>query len=208
MTASADSNRGDQFGQLIEKARCGDQEALGELLQECRQYLLLVANVDLDSQVRPKIAASDLVQESLLTAQAAFHQFQGHGREELFAWIRQILKNDLLQAHRYYVQTAKRQINREYPIDDSRQIGTRLPDHATTPSTQAGLREESQLLEQAMADLSDDYQQVLRLRNWEKLTYAEIGVRTGRSEEAVRKIWARAIVSLKDRMQPTRDASE
>ena len=142
-----------RFGQLIAAARAGDQPALGDLLQDCRDYLLLVANQDIDSQMRPKVGASDLVQESMLTAQASFDQFQGTDREQLLAWLRQILKNDMRQAYRYHAQTDRRQINRESPIDDSRQLGKRLPGREYTPSTQAGIHEEGELLEQAMSEL-------------------------------------------------------
>ncbi len=190
-----------KFAQLIQAARNGDQQALGELVQECRDYLLLIANQDLDQQLRSKLGGSDVVQESLLTAQASFDQFQGTSKTEFIAWIRQILKNDLLQTHRHYRQFEKRQIHRESTIDDSRQLGSDLRDQEHTPSTQAAMHEQSQLLENAMANLSAEYQQVIRLRNWDKLSYAEIGKRMGRSEEAARKLWGRAIVSLKNQMQ-------
>ena len=137
----------------------------------------------------------------MLTAQASFDQFQGTDREQLLAWLRQILKNDMRQAYRYHAQTDRRQIRRESPIDDSRQLGKRLPGREYTPSTQAGIHEEGELLQQALSELPEDYQQVIRMRNWQKMTYAQIGEQTGRSEEAARKLWARAIVSLKDRLR-------
>ena len=189
-----------KFARLIAAAREGDQDALGNLVQECREYLLLIANQDLDEQLRPKLGASDVVQESLLTAQTCFDQFKGDNRKEFVAWIRQILKNDLRTAHRHYKQFEKRRVHRESPVDDSQNKNPELSDPELTPSTQAANREEQKLLSSAMEDLSEEYQEVLRLRNWEKLSYADIGLRMGRSEEATRKLWGRAIVSLKNRL--------
>ena len=54
------------------------------------------------------------------------------------------------------------------------------------------------MLEQAMAQLPNDYQQVLRLRNWEQLPFDEIGVRMNRSRDAARKLWSRAILQLQE----------
>ncbi len=55
-----------------------------------------------------------------------------------------------------------------------------------------------QRLQQALRQLSPDHEAVIRLRNWERLSFAEIGQRLGRSEEAAKKLWARAITRLKE----------
>jgi hypothetical protein len=41
---------------------------------------------------------------------------------------------------------------------------------------------------------------VIELRNRERLTFAEVGQRMGRSAEAARKLWARAIELLRKEM--------
>ena len=82
-------------------------------------------------------------------------------------------------------------MRRETTIDDSHSPAAQLPDVAYTPSTQAGIAEEARRLEAAMSELPEDYQEVLRLRNWQRLSYAEIGQQMGRTEEAVRKLWGR-----------------
>lgn len=43
----------------IEAARQGSPEALGGLLEECRQYLLLVANRELRLEWQAKVGPSD-----------------------------------------------------------------------------------------------------------------------------------------------------
>jgi DNA-directed RNA polymerase specialized sigma24 family protein len=49
---------------------------LGQLLQGWRDYLLLLANQQLDSVLLAKGGASDLVQEAFLEAQQGVQQFQ------------------------------------------------------------------------------------------------------------------------------------
>jgi DNA-directed RNA polymerase specialized sigma24 family protein len=58
-----------------------------------------------------------------------------------------------------------------------------------------------------MASLSAEHQEVLQLRNWQKCSFVEIGQHMNRSEEAARKLWARAVFQLKLAMQ-VRDSKE
>ena len=73
---------------LIAQARAGSAEALGQLLVTYQRYLLLVAERELDPDLRAKGSASDLVQETFLEAQRDFARFQGSSRDELRAWLR------------------------------------------------------------------------------------------------------------------------
>ena len=52
-------------------------------------------------------------------------------------------------------------------------------------------------LADAIAALSDDYQEVIVLRNLERLPFDEVARRMGRSRPAVQMLWMRAIRSLK-----------
>src|SRR6516165_3274940 len=68
-------------------AQAGSKEALAQMLEACRGYLLLIATQELDPALRAKGGASDLVQETILEAFRDFGRFQG-GEEELLAWLR------------------------------------------------------------------------------------------------------------------------
>jgi RNA polymerase sigma-70 factor (ECF subfamily) len=48
--------------QWLPAARAGSREALGEVLEACRGYLLLLAQEELDPALQAKGGASDLVQ--------------------------------------------------------------------------------------------------------------------------------------------------
>lgn len=186
---------------MISAARAGDQEALAELVDGCRAYLLLVANQDLDQDLRSKVGASDLVQNALISAHRAFDRFEGSQRDEFLAWIRGILKHDLLEANRRFKTAQKRQIHREQAMDDSRELGTKLKDYGFTPGTNAVAKEEAALLRTAMDQLSPEHRTVIELRNWQELSFAEIGGQMERSEDAARKLWARAIVQLQETLK-------
>lgn len=184
---------------LIDRAREGSTQAAGELLDACRGYLLLIANGQLDDELRGKLGGSDLVQETFVNAHRDFARFKGGSERELLAWLRKILLNQIAQARRDFQQTAKRDIARELPLrrDGSTADGRVLAvSPVETPSHQVASHEESQSVETAIARLPAQYAEVIRLRSREQKDYAEIGAQMNLGPDAARKLWARAIERL------------
>jgi RNA polymerase sigma-70 factor (ECF subfamily) len=201
MAAMNTQRRTDQpeFSALLAAAKSGASDAVGELIDGYRAYLLLIANQELDPAIRGKLGASDVVQETMLTAQYAIGDFRGSTHEELLGWLRGILLNDLLEAGRSYRGTAMRNVGREVPIDgDSRlnQPPIEVRTDQDTPSVGAAETELETVLYAAMSRLSEEHQQVLRLRNWQQLSFADIGAEMNRTADAARKLWSRAVMQL------------
>lgn len=174
------------------------QPALAPGLESLRTYLLLIAEQELPAELRPKLGASDLVQQSLVKAHQNFEQFAGQKSGELKAWVRQILLNCLADEQRKQ-RALKRNIP-ELSLGDSRfrrRIEGVLVDGNVTPMSQAEDNETTAALEIALAGLSADYQQVIRLRYQQGRALADIAEKMGRSETAVQKLWARAIRELR-----------
>lgn len=190
-----------RFRQLLTEARQGDAAALGTLMHDCRDYLLLIANQDLDRELQAKLGASDFVQQTMLAAHEHFPQFRGDTWEELRGWLRQILRNDLNRARRQFLGAERRKAQREHRLDDSQLVQPQLPTDGNTPSTDAVLREESMALKSAMQRLPDNYRLVIQLRDWEDLPFAEIGRRMQLTDEAARKLWRRAILKLESNLR-------
>jgi RNA polymerase sigma-70 factor (ECF subfamily) len=190
--------------QRLAAARAGSREDLGQALQACRGYLMLLAERELDPDLRAKGGASDLVQETFLEAQKDFAHFQGNSEDELRAWLRQILLHNLANFARRYRATAKRRLGREVALDVSgsstdREGGLLLD--ALSPSGVAMEEEQAQALRRAMERLPDDYRQVILLRYQEQRPFEEIAPLMHRSHEAVRSLWARAIRRLRQDMK-------
>ena len=96
-------------------ARNGSKNALGDLLENYRNCLLLIAQQEIDPRLLTKGGASDLVQETFLEAQRDFAGFQGDSKEELLAWLRQLLRNNLANFARRYRNTRKPDQTRDAP---------------------------------------------------------------------------------------------
>jgi RNA polymerase sigma-70 factor (ECF subfamily) len=187
----------------LEDAQGGSREALGEALEACRAYLLLVANRELDSALQAKGGASDLVQETFLDAQRDFARFTGRSASELRAWLRQILLNNLANFARQYRGTDKRQLYREVALAGGAVSGAEpLEPFATTPSpsTQLMGRERVEQLFAALRRLPDDYRRVIEMRYQHGESFAEIARAMDRSENAVRKLWFRAVERLEQEL--------
>jgi RNA polymerase sigma-70 factor (ECF subfamily) len=185
---------GSDLGDWIRSARNGSTEALGRLLEECRPYLLLVANQELPPELRAKAGASDLVQETLLQAQGHFDRFHDDGKAELLAWLRRILLHSAANLRRRYCFTDKRQLARE--VQGAPDVAASDP----SPSSQVAAHEEDIVLRQALARLPEEYRRVVTWRNYDRLPFEEIGRRLGRSADAARKLWVRAVEQLQQNL--------
>jgi RNA polymerase sigma-70 factor (ECF subfamily) len=193
----------DDFARLLAEARAGSREALGRLLEACRRYLLLIAERDLGDDLKAKGGASDLVQQSFLEAQQDFPGFRGGTAEELRAWLRQLLRNNLANFTRTYRDAAKRGVDRERPLDgpgSAEGCGAGLTAATPSPSAEAVANEDAAALARALQRLPEDYRQAITLRHQEQLSFEEIGRRLGRTANAARLLWLRAVERLQEEM--------
>lgn len=186
---------------LLQLARQGQGDALGELLEIYRSWLLLVSRLQIDRRLRGKVSASDLVQETFLHAQQAFPGFQGTTEQELVEWLRRILASRLAKLVRQFYGTKARDPRLEQQLDDelsrSAQIAPSLVDPGISPSGHAERREQVVILSNALDQLPRDLREVIILRHFQGLPFPEIADRMGKSEHAVKKRWARALAALR-----------
>jgi len=194
-----------QFEELIQRTRAGDRTAENELLEKCRSYVSLIARAQIEGWMRTKFDASDLVQQTLLEAHQGLKHFQGQTEAEWLGWLRGILNHNTLDFARKYQGAAKRDVKREFSIDRTGQRSDRsgpqrweLPDQGETPSRILLNREQEILMAEAVAQLPADYQEVIMLRNLQRLSFKEVAERMQRSPGAVQMLWLRALNQLQE----------
>lgn len=181
---------------LLERAREGDVQALGTLLEEYREYLRLLARPRVGRGLQVRLDPSDLVQEVLLEAHRDFGQFLGRTEAELTAWLRRILVRNLADQVKHH-QSQRRDYTREQPLELLvEQAHEALAAPLSTPSAHAARREQAVVLANALTQLSDDYREVITRRHVEGQSFEAIAAATGRSPGAVRMLWMRALERL------------
>lgn len=189
------------IGELLVKARGGDDAARDRLFVVCRNYVSVAARAEMASWLRSKVDASDLVQQTLLEAHRGLANFRGTTEAEWLGWLRRILSHNAADFVRRYHGVEKRRAGREVALgagDESGRGGLELSDGGTTPS-QLIMRKELQLqVADAVSKLPEDYQEVVILRNLQQLPFDEVAERMGRSRPAVQMLWMRAIRKLQE----------
>ncbi|HEY1377139.1 MAG TPA: sigma-70 family RNA polymerase sigma factor [Gemmataceae bacterium] len=192
---------------LLALARSGEPDALGRLLEQYRDYLTILARVQIGRRLQRKVEAGDLVQETFLEAHRAFERFRGVSEGELVQWLRQILAARVAMLVRRYFGTQRRNADLERELADeldqsSRLLGAEFVASGTSPSQGAARREQAVILADALARLPEDYRTVIHLRHLDGLTFPDVARRMGRSVDAVEKLWARALVQLRRLLPP------
>jgi RNA polymerase sigma-70 factor (ECF subfamily) len=189
----------DEPGSWIKAARLGDVEALGQALERFRQYLLLVANQELDRDLRAKVGASDIVQEAFLGAHRDIATFRGRSERDWRLWLRGILLHVLANHRRDYRSLAKRKIEREVPISSRPRFD--WPATTASPSTHLAARELEADMLKAIDGLDEHHRKVVIWRHRDQLPFEEIGRRLCISADAARKHWGRALLTLRKTMK-------
>ena len=190
---------------MLVAARAGCDQAKSELLKQFESYLLLVTDYQLDERLRGKLGVSDIVQQTYEKAVIGLDNFEGDCEEQLRAWLRSIAMNQVKLNRRHY-KTSKRNISDEQPLvtkNQSTMSYSPVVDRNDTPGTKAIKDEQADAVRLALKNLSEQDQQVIRLRNWEQLEFSEIAQKMEKSESAIRKMWQRAILKLEKEYRNT-----
>lgn len=203
------SQRHSTAEQMLALAQRDGADALGELLERYRNYLKILAASQINSRLQRRVSASDVVQETFLQAHRAFGQFRGKTAPEFLGWLRQILANQFAHLLEKHVHAAKRDVRREVSLDaigasldrSTARLEGVLADKGPSPSSAAQRHEHVIMLANELADLPEDYRQVLMLRNLEGLSFLEVAERLERSQGAVRMLWFRAIRKLREQLE-------
>jgi RNA polymerase sigma-70 factor (ECF subfamily) len=188
--------------ELLGQARAGDGPALGRLLDLYRNYLAVLARLQVGRHLQGKVDDSDLIQETFMEAHRHFAQFRGKGEAELACWLRQILAGVLANLVRRYWGTRRRDVRLEEQLadeldDSSRALDGGLVAPQSSPSRSAARREQGVLLADALQRLPADYREVIVLSHLEGLPFPEVARRMGRTVHSVKNLWARALGKLR-----------
>lgn len=171
-------------------------------LEHYREYLRLLARLQLDPRLRGKFDPSDIVQEALLKAHEKRDQFRGKTEEERAGWLRSILANTLIDVARKYCAEG-RDVAAERSLEaalhqSSAQLEQLLATDVPSPDQQALRGEELLRLADALAQLPEDQRTALELKHLSGYSVQAIAQEMGRSKTAIGGLLRRGMKRLRE----------
>jgi RNA polymerase sigma-70 factor (ECF subfamily) len=167
---------------VVARARAGDDEAFGVIVETYRDRLFGVAI----GILRNRAAAEDVVQEAFIKAYRNVKKFRGES--QIYTWLYRIAVNT---AHNY-IRRSKR--NRAVDFDE---VAPVLEARGGDPSKAAFNVELGEAIEEAISALPPRQQEVFILHYFEQLNHREIGEVLGITEGAVKANFFHAVQKLK-----------
>jgi RNA polymerase sigma-70 factor (subfamily 1) len=200
MEHSSSAPKREELEMLLAQARAGDKEALGTAFCQVERVLRRRAARYMPRDLQTRQEEADLVQDTFLLAVLAFQDFRGTTAKEFVVWLCHILVNRATDLRRRFAAGGKRDTQREVPLPGPSATGNpaaALPVDRSSLSSPVEDREQTLALCRALEQLPEHYQQVIRLRMQEALSFEEIGCLLHCSAEAARKLHVRAVAALK-----------
>jgi RNA polymerase sigma-70 factor (ECF subfamily) len=168
-----------------------------------REYLRVLARLQLPPALRSKLDPSDAVQETLLRAHEKMDQFRGRSEAELAGWLRRILLNHLTESLRKIgkaAPAANHDLRAGLEQSAARLEAWLASDHSS-PSERAIRHEELLRLSLALAKLPESQRTALELKHLQGWSVEEIAVQMDLSKAAVGGLLRRGMGKLRELME-------
>ena len=171
-------------------------------LERFRDYLHLLAHMQIDPRLRRDCDASDIVQAVLLRAHEGEADFRGTTQEARAAWLRTILANTLANALRDRLRgrrDIRREVNLEQALHDSSlHLAACASGREPSPSSIMDDKEDALRLADALAQLADLQREAITLKHLEGRSIVEAAKLMNRSPASVASLLRRGLARLRE----------
>ena len=168
---------------LVQRLKLGESEAWGELYARYRRRVFRFAL----KLTQDRDLAEDVVQETFLKMQSGIHSLEES--RSLASWLFTIARNT--------IYSHLRRTRRNGQQEDADEVSTVEDTFDRLVSD-----ETSEIVQRHIARLKTEYREVLLLREYEDLSYAEISLVTGDPEDTVKWRLFKARRALAKKLKP------
>jgi RNA polymerase sigma-70 factor (ECF subfamily) len=182
-----ESNKNVVSGDLVQRARDGDDGAFGVIVETYRDRLFGVAV----GMLRNRTAAEDVVQEAFVKAYQNLKRFRGDA--SIYTWLYRIAVNT---AHNH-IRRARRKMEVDFE-----EVAPVIEAAGPNPAQTAANAELGEAIDGAIQGLPPRQREVFILHYFERMTHRETAEILGVTEGAVKANFFHAVQKLKGALKP------
>jgi len=192
---------------LLKRVQDKNVDAMAEYIELNRGPLMAFIERQLGASLRKKVDSEDVFQEVTIDAVKSLPVME-LGNREPFSWLCQISERRIIDAHRRFFGTQKRDASREVSIGTPRgntgqpALINMIVKTMTTPSQAFSRNAREIKLLEALDTLPEEQREALRLRYIEGLPSKEIAQRLKKSNGAIRVMLTRSLKRLQSILEP------
>lgn len=180
---------------LLARARHGDRQALDAVFERSAGKLLALIRLRLGRDLRRRVESRDVLQATMLKAFERLADLRASETSSFLGWLAAIAENEIRDLAAFHGRE-RRDARREVALEGRPHGAQDLAADVRSASSRLVWSEEAARLERALESLEPGHREVVLLRRFEELSYPEIGRRLGRSPDACRMLFARAMTAL------------
>lgn len=175
-----------------------DMAALGQLWEKHAPDLLAMLRRRIDPALASRIDPEDVLSETFLLARHKWNDFKAGSKMTPYAWLYGIARDCLIEAWRKQTRQ-KCDVHRDMPMPEhsSIQLGLGIVSPGTSPSDKVAHEELVQRVREVMEQLSDNDREILAMRHFDNLTFAEAATLLSITENAASVRYVRALKRLR-----------
>jgi RNA polymerase sigma-70 factor (ECF subfamily) len=170
-----------------------------------RDYLRVLAGLQLDPRLCGKVDLSGIVQQTLLEAHQAKDQVTDQPSDERLAWLRRILAHNLgdeIRKQTSNKRDARRERSLEVAVEHSSQkLEAWIAGADSAPSARLERQERAVRLAEALGRLPEAQREAIVLHHWQEWSLDEIAAHMGRTRNSVAGLLRRGMSQLREEMR-------
>ncbi|MBI5853295.1 MAG: sigma-70 family RNA polymerase sigma factor [Planctomycetes bacterium] len=186
---------------LLLRWHAGDRQAIDTLLARDLPWIRDLVRARLGPLLRARGETMDYVQDAIFDVLGYMPRFVTTDRARFRALVAKIIENHLRDAHDHH-SAARRSPARERPVPTDSVLDLDRPQATVTqPGSVAERHEREAWVRLALELLETEDRQVLLLRQWQGLEFADIGAQMGLSADGARMRFQRALPRLAQKLE-------
>jgi RNA polymerase sigma-70 factor (ECF subfamily) len=174
---------------LLHRARNGDPQALDQLVASYQERLLARIRLMMGPDARERLESTDVLQTVFSEAIGGLRDGELRDDRLFLRWLTAIARNHIAEQVRRRREQSLEVLSSEL-----------LAAHDGPVGAQLSAEESLQRLVELLESLNEERRTVVEWRALDGLRWQEIGTRLGKSEEAARKLYNRALIDLGRRL--------